>query len=105
MKYLLTAFLLCVLSVPALGSEALSYEEMKSCNEMSYNYERQEARLNNDKQALAEKSRRISSLSSKLKGLDWDYNNAHHALEMCRIRNNHNAVSYTHLTLPTNREV
>ena len=34
MKYLLTAFLLFVLSVPALGSEALSYEEMKSCNEM-----------------------------------------------------------------------
>ena len=70
------------------SQEVLTYEEMERCDYLSQQYEDKEDRLLRQKENVGNLSRQISNLDSKLKGIDWDYNNAMHSLEMCRIRNN-----------------
>lgn len=88
MKIVYALVIALLFSTSVQSKEMLSYDEVKQCEYISQKYEDKEDALLHQKEDVGNLSRQISHLDSTLKGIEWDYNNAMHTLEMCRIRNN-----------------
>ena len=80
--------LLFAISMPAMAErEIIDYDDLKHCINKSYYIEDFDAKMDKKDDALNRMQSVMSQIDSELLGLDWDYNNAMHRLDMCRIQN------------------